>query len=120
MQGYANIGGKTVLFSLEGNALELHLNTARTIRHVDFFEEKMLLPKSGNYIIGADLMCNHKFVFFVNEVPVLSSLFSSTTVYVYGYIEYTHPDSLLQGLSLYCKEIDYFYSVRKGYEVSFE
>lgn len=118
MYGYANLGEHTVLFSLEDNALELYLDTSKKIEHVDLWEEKMVLPKEGNYIIGSNIVGSHKYVFLVDRVPNIPTIFTISTVRVYSYIEYRYTVDSIYGLGLYCDELNHFYSVKKGYELS--
>lgn len=92
----------------------------KKIEHIDLREEKLLLPKDGNYIIGSNIVGNHKYVFIVDRVPDIPTFFTTSTVRVYSYIEYNYIVDSIYGLGLYCSELNHFYSVKKGYELSIQ
>ena len=127
MHGYTNIENHTVIYSYEDDTLTFLLDTVSKTKQFALDSDGITLPIDIPYVIGCDLNSHDYYVFFVSHVPDIHIfdtpiLASTVCTNVYGYIRYDSSAkfSEITGIGFYGKEIDQFYSLRKGYEMEIQ
>lgn len=117
MTGYIILDDVPVLFTYNEPILTLYFDSVLKDNKVNLDLENKCISKKIPYLIGYDIEEHRKIIFFVRELPDRQSIFSSQDIKVNSYIYYNNNVEKITGMQFCSDEINYFYDVRKGYEM---
>ena len=118
MNGYAKLPDQTMLFSYEDYVLTFYPGVHLKELSDSYFTNDIMVPSDPPFIIGYDSKNIERYVFLVDHIPQGPFYQTTLSVDVYSYAVFHSDVSTISSISFRGRELNYFYPVNKGYDLS--